>query len=208
MFRSGFLEFFTHIHPAVVLAVWLPVVGFLVFLSVRHVDATLPPWGIPLLMLLGITFWAFVEYTLHRFLFHYPAKSERGKRIAFMFHGLHHAQPMLKTRLLMPPPVSLGIGAVLFGFMTLIVGVALGRQSWVYPLYAGTALGYLWYDLTHYAIHHLKLRGRLFQFLRRHHLHHHGSTPDMRFGVSSPVLDYVFGTEPRDDRSEQRAAGA
>ena len=27
LFESDFLEFFTHIHPAVVLAIWLPVVG-------------------------------------------------------------------------------------------------------------------------------------------------------------------------------------
>jgi len=34
--------------------------------------------------------------------------------------------------------------------------------------------------------------------VRRHHMLHHAKTPDRRFGVSSPLWDLVFGTEPRD----------
>jgi sterol desaturase/sphingolipid hydroxylase (fatty acid hydroxylase superfamily) len=32
--------------------------------------------------------------------------------------------------------------------------------------------------------------------VRQQHMHHHFKTPNKRFGVSSPLWDYVFGTMP------------
>jgi sterol desaturase/sphingolipid hydroxylase (fatty acid hydroxylase superfamily) len=34
--------------------------------------------------------------------------------------------------------------------------------------------------------------------VRQHHMHHHFQTPDKRYGVSSPLWDYVFGTMPKE----------
>jgi sterol desaturase/sphingolipid hydroxylase (fatty acid hydroxylase superfamily) len=35
---------------------------------------------------------------------------------------------------------------------------------------------------------------RLLRYLRRYHLLHHYKTPDLRFGVTSPLFDLLFGT--------------
>jgi len=51
----------------------------------------------------GILLWSFAEYCLHRFIFHFTPRTQRQKRIAFLMHGVHHAQPRVKTRLVMPP---------------------------------------------------------------------------------------------------------
>ena len=72
----------------------------------------------------------------------------------------------------------------------------LGAHAWVSPVFAGLVIGYVAYDLTHYATHHFKVRWAVFQYIRRYHLHHHTQTPEKRFGVTSPVWDIVFGTKP------------
>jgi dihydroceramide fatty acyl 2-hydroxylase len=48
--------------------------------------------------------------------------------------------------------------------------------------------------LTHYATHHWPMRSGIAKFLKRHHMAHHYKSPDSRFGVSSPIWDFVFGT--------------
>jgi sterol desaturase/sphingolipid hydroxylase (fatty acid hydroxylase superfamily) len=48
--------------------------------------------------------------------------------------------------------------------------------------------------LLHYRAHHRRARLRLFRYLRKYHLLHHYKTPELRFGVSSPLFDIIFGT--------------
>ena len=195
LFKSDVLEFFTHIHPAVVVAIWLPV-G--VYALVRAILT--PNLGVGSLIagvLVGAFVWTLTEYTVHRFIFHFPPHTPRQERISFLFHGVHHAQPRCKTRLVMPPVVSVPLSLVFYGLFRLVVGRLLGAPAWIAPLFAGFTFGYLTYDLTHYATHHFTMKLRYFKMVRRHHMLHHTRTPDRRFGVSSPLWDYVFGTEPR-----------
>jgi sterol desaturase/sphingolipid hydroxylase (fatty acid hydroxylase superfamily) len=194
LFQSDLLEFFTHIHPAVVVAIWLPVV--LVFLGLGIVGAGASPLVVPAGFLVGVFVWTLAEYTLHRFVFHYRPRSPRQERIVFLFHGVHHAQPDCKTRLVMPPVVSIPLALVFYMLFRGVVGSLLGAAAWVDPLIAGFAAGYLAYDLTHYATHHSVMRGRALKFLKRHHMLHHYKTPDARFGVSSHLWDIVFRTLP------------
>jgi sterol desaturase/sphingolipid hydroxylase (fatty acid hydroxylase superfamily) len=194
LFQSDFMEFFTHIHPAVVVVLWLPVaVGMLVWAILNRVGDGFPGY-IPVGYLLGLFLWTFMEYTLHRFLFHYPAKTERQRQIFFLFHGVHHAQPQCKTRLVMPPVLSIPMAAVFYGLFVWILGSLLGHPEWVQPMFSAFITGYLIYDLTHYATHHFPMRSGYLKFLKRYHMQHHYKTPDDRYGVSTPLWDYVFGT--------------
>ncbi|HEX9012347.1 MAG TPA: sterol desaturase family protein [Anaerolineaceae bacterium] len=198
LFKSDFMEFFTHIHPAVVVIIWLPVVLGCLWLGIAGIKPPASPLIVPLGFLIGVFVWTFTEYTMHRFVFHYPPRSPRQERIVFLFHGVHHAQPQCKTRLVMPPAVSIPLSLLFYGLFRLIVGDLLGGGAWVFPLYAGFGAGYLVYDLTHYATHHFPMRGRVARFLKRYHMKHHYKTPDQRFGVSNPLWDLVYKTYPRD----------
>jgi len=195
LFKSDFLEFFSHISPIVVVAIWFPigiyalVRGFVDWPKGQSVGFVL------IAFLLGLFLWTLAEYLLHRFLFHHHAKSEQGKKIFFLFHGVHHAQPQCKTRLVMPPVVSIPLALVFYGLFHLVFGTLLGGSYWVGPLFSGFILGYLAYDLTHYATHHWPMRNGIWKWLKRHHMRHHYKTPGLRFGVSSPLWDYVFGTQ-------------
>jgi len=197
LFKSDFMEFFTHIHPAVVVLLWGPFAVYMLARSIPARDPAVSAVYIPLGFLAGLFLWTLAEYTLHRFVFHYRPRSPRQEKIIFLFHGVHHAQPQCKTRLVMPPVVSLPLGAVFYALFTLLLGTLLGRPEWISPMLSGFAVGYLAYDLTHYATHHFPMRSRLARFLKRYHMQHHYKTPEQRFGVSSPVWDLVFGTFPR-----------
>ena len=196
LFESDFLEFFTHISPVVVVLIWLPVSLWLLFRSLAAYTGSGFPVHIPLGFLFGMALWTFAEYTLHRYVFHFHPHSDRMKRLVFLFHGIHHAQPQCKTRLVMPPAVSIPMAFVFYGLFHLVAAGLFGAPQWVDPLVMGFMIGYLIYDLTHYATHHFPMRSGVLKALKRHHMRHHYKTPNQRYGVSSPLWDKIFGTLP------------
>ncbi|MGC4120031.1 MAG: sterol desaturase family protein [Myxococcales bacterium] len=201
MFQSDFFEFFSRVHPITPFVTWLPVVALVLWRSATRADL-----GVSTLMgivAVGAFAWTLAEYSLHRFLFHWENGTAWGKRIHFMLHGVHHDFPEDKDRLVMPPGFSIPMGVVFYVLFRAVFGLALGE-----PLFAGFALGYLWYDGTHFAVHHFKLNSSLGRRLRRHHLFHHHSDPDGGFGVSSPLWDLVFRTMPRSSVQVKRDAQA
>jgi len=199
LFKSDFLEFFTHVHPITIILIWVPLAVYVLYWGYlsRPLQAGLA--FLPIGFLVGLFGWTFLEYNIHRFFFHFCPKTPWQERIVFLFHGVHHAQPRLKTRLVMPPAASLPMGVVVFFLFNLVIGRLLGQTHWVGPVLSGMTVGYLAYDLTHYATHHFPMRwGAYFRFLKRHHMLHHYKTPDQRFGVSSPFWDWVYGTWPKE----------
>jgi sterol desaturase/sphingolipid hydroxylase (fatty acid hydroxylase superfamily) len=163
LFKSNFLEFFSHVHPAVVAVIWIPVFVFFMYTAIRDHMAAAPleaggsfPLHIALGFPLGLFLWTLAEYLLHRFVFHFPPKTPRMERLTFLFHGVHHSQPMCKTRLVMPPAASIPSAFLFFGFFYLIWVKILGTPHWLAPTVSGFVAGYLIYDLTHYGTHHFK----------------------------------------------------
>jgi sterol desaturase/sphingolipid hydroxylase (fatty acid hydroxylase superfamily) len=205
LFPSDWLEFFTHIHPAVVPSIWLPVAavflaqGVLLTRSAGHAWATIPAFfG-------GMLLWSFAEYCLHRFVFHFTPRTAKQKRIAFLMHGVHHAQPRVKTRLVMPPLVSAPLACLFYALFTLVVSILLRTPGLTGPLFAGFVVGYVCYDLLHYSLHHVQFTSGFMKGLRSHHMRHH-TEYDSRFGVSTPLWDHVFQTEHRQNPGSSKGA--
>jgi len=196
LFKSDALEFFTHIHPAVVVIIWLPVASYFLLTAIAHRAVGVSAVYIPAGFVAGLFAWTFAEYMLHRFVFHHQPRTPWQERVVFLFHGIHHRQTHCKTRLVMPPAVSVPLSFVFYGLCYLILGVLLPAPHWIAPVFAGLVSGYLIYDLTHYATHHFAMRWGFLKFLKRYHMQHHYKTPDRRFGVSSPLWDVVFRTMP------------
>ena len=69
---------------------------------------------------------------------------------------------------------------------------AFGAYFW--PVYGGTAAGYIAYDWTHYYTHHGTPRGGIGKWLKRYHMLHHHDSPNHRYGITTPLWDFVFGT--------------
>ena len=191
MFKSPFLEWFTHIHPATPVILYTPAILYFLFKSFTAL--TLPE--IVGLFALGALSWTIIEYLLHRFVFHYQPKTPFGKRIHFFTHGVHHDYPKDSTRLVMPPPFSLPLGALFIVLYYNLFGV------YGFALTAGLFTGYVVYDTVHYATHHLPMKSRLGKFLKQYHMKHHYTDSDRSFGVSSPLWDFVFRTQPKSNKT-------
>lgn len=185
VFQSDFMESLTHVHPAAPIIVWGPVTAYLLFdgWSLQSLAAMI------VTVLLGILVWTFTEYILHRYLFHFPAKSKFGKRFVFMFHGLHHDEPQCKTRLVFPPVPAFLILCLFY----LLFSVLVPAQA-LHSFVAGFMIGYLCYDYIHYATHHFPMTSKVGRYLRKYHLQHHYGSSDAKFGVSNPLWDYIFKT--------------
>src|SRR4030095_7542244 len=179
LFRSDFLEFFTRIHPSVPVLLYLPLIAYFLFQN-----AHLPWTRFSLFLAAGVLTWSLTEYFLHRFLFHFSPRGAAAKRMIFLIHGIHHDYPSDSKRLVMPPVISVPIAAILLFFF---LGTP-GQEVFL----CGFGIGYLLYDLTHYAVHHFNWKGPVFLRLKRHHLRHHFQDAEHGFGVSSPLWDYFF----------------
>ena len=194
MFESRFLEFFSHVHPATPLVIYVPVIGFLLDLALRQRGQAV---GVVIgLFALGILIWTLTEYTMHRWVFHYEPTSRWGKQLHFLLHGVHHDYPKDASRLVMPPVVSVPLALFFCGLFFLVFG-RLAPAT-----FAGFLIGYLFYDMVHYATHHFSMKRGVWLWLKKYHMRHHYDDDHSGYGVSSPLWDYVFGTRARRGHAE------
>lgn len=187
MFENDFFEALSKVHFTVPLFIYVPVIGYFLYLSV--VDYSLSFINILAFVLIGIVVWTFTEYTLHRFIFHFNPKTDFGKKLHFIFHGVHHDYPSDSKRLVMPPSVSVPLAALFFFLFELIIG-----SVFVAPFFVGFLFGYLCYDMIHYAVHHYNMHNKFWLAIKKHHMLHHYKNSDLGYGVSSPIWDEVYGT--------------
>ena len=110
LFKNSFLEYFSHIHPITPVIVYVPVLLICAYFGFQRV----PVLNGVLAYVGGILLWTLIEYIIHRWVFHYEPKSETGKKIHFLVHGIHHDYPRDATRLVMPLLVSVPLATFFF----------------------------------------------------------------------------------------------
>ena len=174
LFENNFMEALSRVHWTVPLWVFVPIITFLLFRGFYIYNFTLS--NSLLLIVCGLIAWTFTEYILHRFVFHYLPKSEWGKRIHFLIHGIHHDYPKDSKRLVMPPSVSLPLASLFFILFNSLIG-----SAYVLPFFAGFLIGYLFYDITHYAIHHFNIHNKFWLAIKNHHSKHHYQNPGLGY---------------------------
>lgn len=136
-----------------------------------------------LFSLSGIAAWTFVEYFLHRVLFH---------NIPFFkkMHDDHHAMP--KALMGTPTWLSVAIGSIaIFSPLWWITGFLVASS-----ICTGLMIGYLGYATIHHLDHHVNPQHDTYLYWakRRHALHHYCGE-SKNFGVTTDVWDRLFGTE-------------
>jgi sterol desaturase/sphingolipid hydroxylase (fatty acid hydroxylase superfamily) len=188
MFKSSILESLSKVHYSVPLIIYVPVVSFFLWRAISLE-------GFSLLTLFlsfgcGLLFWTATEYSLHRFVFHFVPDSKWGQRLHFIFHGVHHDYPNDRLRLVMPPSVSIPLA---LGFYLIFKSVL--PALWLPSFFAAFLIGYLIYDLSHYAFHHLTFQNPILKKLKQHHMRHHYHEPNRGYGVSSVLWDKVLDSD-------------
>jgi sterol desaturase/sphingolipid hydroxylase (fatty acid hydroxylase superfamily) len=133
-------------------------------------------------VLVGAAAWTAMEYGAHRFVLHGLAPFSR-------WHAAHHERP--SALICAPTVVSAGlIGGLVFLPTWWLVGL------WpAAALTQGVLIGYLFYTVTHHAIHHWRARGPWLKERKRWHaLHHRRGEWPAYYGVTTSFWDHVFGS--------------
>jgi dihydroceramide fatty acyl 2-hydroxylase len=185
MFESDLLDKLSRVHPAVPVVIFAPAIAVLFVLGVRQLTA-LETVGV---LAAGWLFWTLMEYWIHRLVFHFEPEEGPGARFHWIIHGVHHDHPNDPLRLVMPPSVSVPLAAAFYGLFVLVLGTDVANMFG-----AGFLAGYLFYDMTHYHVHHHRPRTRVGKVVRELHMRHHFQDDTRGFGISAPFWDYVFGT--------------
>src|SRR6266704_3296009 len=92
MFQSRFMEFFSHVHPATPLVLYLPVIAYFLYQALWQRGLSIP--FVLVLFAFGILIWTLLEYVIHRYAFHYEPKSRWGKFLVFgyvCYDAIHYA---------------------------------------------------------------------------------------------------------------------
>lgn len=195
IFKSPVLEALTKTHIAIPITLFWVVGGVTIWYSMAKLGISLQT--VLVFFLGGIVLFTLVEYVMHRFLYHIPAETEKRRRFQYVIHGVHHDHPRDKTRLAMPPLVSIVLATLFISLFRVLIGPN------GYAFGGGFLFGYSTYLLAHYAIHIYKQPKNVLGIIWKHHNLHHYVGDDGAFGVSTPFWDYIFGTMPKEPRRKE-----
>jgi sterol desaturase/sphingolipid hydroxylase (fatty acid hydroxylase superfamily) len=188
VFKNPILERLTHTHIAWPLSIFYGLAVILLGYTIYY--GIVGPAASILIFIGGFVTFTLVEYLIHRYTFHMEADTPRKERLQYVLHGAHHDFPKDKTRLAMPPIVSIALATGFFLFYRLLLG-DIGI-----PFTAGFVAGYASYLCVHYSVHAFPPPKNILRHLWIHHALHHYQQPNAAYGVSSPLWDIVFRTLP------------
>lgn len=191
IFENSLMDYFSRVSWWVVPIIYIPMIVYFSYISLINPNITVLKFAI--FFIFGIFIWSFMEYFLHRWAFHFKAKTDRQKRLLFLVHGIHHDYPQDSKRLVMPPAASL-ILAVFTYFILSKITTLFGSQFLSSVIFAGIVTGYLYYDMVHYSQHHMTISNSYYKNLKEYHMKHHYQEPDLGFGISNKFWDKVFNT--------------
>jgi dihydroceramide fatty acyl 2-hydroxylase len=157
------------------------------------------PAGAALSWLLGVAFWTWLEYMVHRYILHgvFPD----GPRLQHVLHRLfdhlhvkHHERPWdgnhINGTIKDTAP---------FLIPAFLLALALPPQT-LLAFLCGLTQAYVAEEWVHYSVHFHHFDNRYFRYIRRHHLYHHSQRGrEVGFGLTSGAWDVVFDTRIPED---------
>ena len=182
MFCWG-LDVFTKTPWWVVPLFWVPLSLSVMTTGVNELGAS--PWAV----VAGIAVWPVLEYIMHRWVFHAIPGNRVTRMLLYAMHGMHHAFPGDRYRLVLPLTLSIP-----WAFLYLLACALVVSTPVALVFTAGTALAYTGYDVQHYVIHHMRSvrRWRLFAAAKRRHINqHHMGNWDANYGITSGAIDAI-----------------
>ena len=138
----------------------------------------------------GMIYWTFLEYVIHRFLYHTNYRSKFMRYFIGSFHTYHH-QDMSDHRVL-----NAGFLMVYLVTPTVLSPLLLFTQDFQFlsSLAAGLVSAHYFYEWVHYTLHYKVHESGYLNYIQKYHLHHHDRAITKNFGNTSHVWDVVFGT--------------
>jgi sterol desaturase/sphingolipid hydroxylase (fatty acid hydroxylase superfamily) len=186
LFKNPVLEKLSRTHISVPLTIFFSYAAVLLYWSITH--TSLSPWTTIGMFVLGVISFTWVEYNVHRYVFHMQTYTKLREKLQYTMHGVHHEFPKDKDRLAMPPLLSVTIATILLLLFRLILG------DLVFSFLPGFLVGYAYYLSIHYMVHAFQPPKNFLKVLWVNHSMHHYKHGELIFGVSSPLWDYIYGT--------------
>ena len=194
LFNNPILEKLSHTNIAIPITIFFvagAILGYYAFTSTN-----LENWVISSLFITGAVTFTFVEYWVHRGVYHIEPTTEARAKFQYVAHGVHHEYPKDKTRLAMPPIIAAVAVITLFSIFFVLMGES------AFAFFPGFIWGYAAYLLVHYSVHAYAPPKNFMKQLWINHAVHHYKHGNAVFGVSSPFWDHVFGTMATMDKSK------
>ncbi|MEO0343884.1 MAG: sterol desaturase family protein [Pseudomonadota bacterium] len=153
-------------------------------------------------LFVGVIMQYFIEYIMHRFLYHADAPEEVDNRFRWLYqsHWGHHDFPNNPnlwggTDMVFVPVVAACFFIVEWAILA-VVGVS---QSWLYAYVAvfGASLAtYITYEWAHVTAHAAGRKNWLERYITQMHAHHHFHNFDTNYHVNAGgiLVDKTFGT--------------
>ena len=189
MFNNPILEKLTRTHIAVPITILNSAAIFVLYWGYSKIGVGI--LQLAGLFILGALAFTFVEYLIHKHVFHMLPNTKFKENLQYKVHGIHHDYPKDKDRLAMPPLLSAALSVLFFLFFRLIMG------DYAYGFLPGFLFGYTAYLFVHYIVHAWQPPNNIFKELWIHHGIHHYKDHERAYGVSSPLWDVIFGTLPK-----------
>jgi len=195
IFNNKFLEGITTTYHYLPFLIFTPIVLYFFYESILFVyDGSIETPSLIMPLFFGaLLLWTLIEYTCHRFLFHFNSKTKIGKKLLYIMHGAHHDYPNDLKRVVVPPIVSLG-GAAFFYMLAYFI---LGRYysaPFIFSLFSF----YMIYDWFHYASHHVNVKNKYYNHIKKAHLFHHYKDPKKGYGFITTFWDILLNTNFKD----------
>ncbi|SET92057.1 sterol desaturase family protein [Hymenobacter actinosclerus] len=188
LFENPVLERLTHTHIAGPLTIFFLVAAVSLYYSLsRGLLTGLSAFG---LFLGGWLLFTLAEYLMHRYVYHIDTSTPARAKFQYTMHGVHHEFPKDKTRLAMPPILTVFVASLLFFIFRFTFGNA------GFGILAGFVFGYALYLFVHYALHVYAPPKNFLKFWWHHHAMHHYKQEEIAFGVSTTLWDHIVGTMP------------
>jgi sterol desaturase/sphingolipid hydroxylase (fatty acid hydroxylase superfamily) len=189
LFKNPILEKLTRTHILVPLIIFNAFGGWLAYYGIT--EGLISGSMVAITFVLGALAFTWVEYNVHRHIFHMLPTNKLKESIQYKFHGVHHEYPKDKTRLAMPPAVSIFLAIGFFYFFRFLMG------DYVFGFLPGFLFSYTYYLGVHYAVHAFRPPNNFLKVLWVNHGIHHYKDHDRAFGVSSPLWDFIYRTLPQ-----------
>jgi hypothetical protein len=154
LFKNPILEKLSRTHIAVPLIIFAVYSSALLYWNVTHTSLSV---GTSVFMFfIGLVAFTWVEYLVHRYLFHMSTYTRLRAKFQYTVHGVHHEFPKDKDRLAMPPLLSITISTILLFLFRLVLG------DLVFSFLPGFLVGYALYLAVRFAAsnHAARLRVR------------------------------------------------
>jgi sterol desaturase/sphingolipid hydroxylase (fatty acid hydroxylase superfamily) len=144
----------------------------------------------------GIVIWTLAEYLIHRYVLHGRFPDGPG----FIQHFLHARFDHLHVEHHQRPWDGNHVNGTLkdtlpFSIVFIILAAAAPLHTAPVTV-AGFLLAYVAEEWIHHSVHFCQFKNRYFQFIRRHHMYHHGPKgSELGFGLSNGFWDVVLDTQ-------------